>query len=58
MIKYLAYQESATGWYMVEVFNGVESGGFLSQQWLDVNELRHDMELLGIEPVFPPEVGR
>lgn len=51
-------QTGAGYWYKVEVFNGVESGGYLSREWTDINELRRDMDLLGVPPVYPPDVGR
>ena len=48
----------AGGCYMVQVFNGVESGGYLTQTWHDLNDLRHDMERLDVEPAYPPDVDQ
>lgn len=56
MIRYSIVWTS--GSYSVEVFNGVESGGLLSVRWHDINDLRRDMELLDIHPVYPPDVQR
>lgn len=49
MIRYRTEYES--GGFKVEVFNGAESGGFLTQRWWDIDELKHDMELLDVEPL-------
>lgn len=58
MIRYKVEREENTGMYMVEVFNGVESSGFLHTHWYEIDELRSDMGKLGVPPVYPPDVDR
>lgn len=58
MIRYRTEYDPRAGGFKVEVFNGVESGGWLTQKWWDIDELRRDMDLLGVVPVFPPDVQR
>ena len=58
MIRYRVEHVDNEVGYKVEVFNGVESGGYLSAEWGDINDLRRDMELLDVQPVYPPDVER